>query len=57
MYMDRSPDEDKPILMPAPYGFVVVASAAIVVLLGTFLVSPFTNWASDAGLDLFRVIG
>ena len=57
MYVDRSPDEDKPIAMPAPYPFILVAGTAIVVLLGTFLIGPFSNWASSAGVDLFRLIG
>lgn len=57
MYVDRSEDEDVPIAMPNPYPFVITTTAAIVVLLGTFLVTPFTNWAESAGLDLFRLVG
>ena len=57
MYVDRSPDEDKPIAMPTPYPFILVAGTAIIVLLGTFLIEPFSDWAGSAGLDLFRLIG
>jgi proton-translocating NADH-quinone oxidoreductase chain N len=53
MYVDRSPDDDKAIAMPAPYGFVVGATALAVLLLGTFLVTPVWEWASNAGTDLF----
>lgn len=55
IYVDRSPDDEKPIALPAPYGFVMAASTVAVVLLGTFLIDPVVNWASEAGLDLFRL--
>ncbi|MCQ3932517.1 MAG: NADH-quinone oxidoreductase subunit N [Chloroflexi bacterium] len=55
IYVDRSPDDEKPIDLPAPYGFVMAASTIAVVLLGTFLIGPIVNWASEAGLDLFRL--
>ena len=55
IYVDRGPDDEKPIDMPAPYGFVMAASTVAVVLLGTFLISPIVDWATEAGLDLFRL--
>lgn len=56
MYVDVSPDEDQPIAMPQPYRLVMTATVVIVILLGTFLITPFTNWASEAGVDLFALI-
>jgi NADH:ubiquinone oxidoreductase subunit 2 (subunit N) len=55
IYVDRSADEEKPIEMPAPYSFVMAVSTVAVILLGTFLVSPIVNWATEAGKDLFRL--
>ncbi|MBI5931358.1 MAG: NADH-quinone oxidoreductase subunit N [Chloroflexi bacterium] len=55
MYVDRSADDEKPIAVPAPYGFVMAASAVAILLLGTFLISPVVDWATQAGLDLFRL--
>lgn len=52
MYVDRSPDDGKPIAMPAPYGFVVGVTSLAVVLLGV-LFTPIWNWATTAGSDLF----
>jgi NADH-quinone oxidoreductase subunit N len=54
MYVDRSEDDDQPIAIPAPYGFVVGVTGLGVILLGTLLVSPLWNWAQSAGTDLFR---
>jgi NADH-quinone oxidoreductase subunit N len=54
MYVDRSEDDDQPIAIPAPYGFVVGVTGLGVILFGTLLVSPLWNWAQSAGTDLFR---
>ncbi|MCI0710260.1 MAG: NADH-quinone oxidoreductase subunit N [Chloroflexi bacterium] len=56
MYVDRSEDDDVPINIPNPYPLVIGTSAAAVVLLGTFLITPLNSWAEAAGLDLFRLI-
>ena len=56
MYVDRSPDEEELISMPEPYPFVIGVASTVVVLLGTFLISPFNTWAENAGLDLFRLM-
>lgn len=55
IYVDRSADEEKPIEMPAPYSFVMAVSTVAVILLGTFLISPVVDWATQAGRDLFRL--
>lgn len=52
MYVDRSPNDDQPIAMPAPYGFVVGVTSLAVVFLGVFF-TPVWNWATTAGSDLF----
>jgi NADH-quinone oxidoreductase subunit N len=53
IYVDKGADEDQPIAMPAPYGFVLASTSVAVLLLGTFLIGPVVNWAGEAGLDLF----
>ncbi len=53
IYVDRSEDEDKPIAMPTPYGFVVAATSIVVILLGTILITPLWDWATNAGTELF----
>jgi NADH-quinone oxidoreductase subunit N len=56
MYVDSTPDDDKPIAMPEPYPLILAVSTLIVVLLGTFLITPVNDWASSAGVDLFALI-
>lgn len=53
MYVNRSPDEDKEIAIPAPFGFVLTATSVIVILLGTLLIDFAVNWANDAGEQIF----
>lgn len=53
MYVDRSDDDENPIPMPRPYGFVVGVTSLGVVLLGSFLIGPLWDWASNAGTELF----
>ena len=53
MYVDRSPDEDKPIPISAPYVWVLVATVVAVILLGTVLVSPIFDWAMRGASGLF----
>lgn len=52
IYVDESPDQDKEITLPAPYGFVIGSTTLAVIILGTVF-TPFVNWANDAGADLF----
>lgn len=53
MYVDRSPDEDKPIPVSRPYVWVLAATALAVILLGTILVTPIFDWAVRGAAGLF----
>ena len=53
MFVDPSPDEDKPIAFPQHYAWVLGVTAIGVILLGTFLAPFFIDWATEAGLNLF----
>ncbi|MBN1680359.1 MAG: NADH-quinone oxidoreductase subunit N [Anaerolineae bacterium] len=55
MYMNDSPD-DQPITVSTPYGWALGISAAGVLLLGTLLVSPLINWATDAAQSLYVLL-
>jgi NADH-quinone oxidoreductase subunit N len=53
MYVDRSPDEDKPIPVSRPYVWVLAVTVIAVILLGTVLVSPIFDWAVRGAAGLF----
>ncbi|NDJ78679.1 MAG: NADH-quinone oxidoreductase subunit N [Chloroflexi bacterium] len=56
MYVDRSPDDGEPIPVSLPYGWALGISAAGVLLLGTFLVTPFIEWANRAADALYVLL-
>lgn len=53
MYVDRSPDEDKPIPMSAAYSWVLGVPTILVIALGTFAAQPIFNWAVAGARSLF----
>jgi NADH-quinone oxidoreductase subunit N len=53
MYVDHSPDEDKPIPVSRTLAWVVGAATIVVILLGTFGVQPVFNWALQGAAGLF----
>ncbi len=46
MYVDVSPDDDKPIAIPRSYGWALGITTAVVILLGTIAVTPIYDWAT-----------
>jgi len=46
MYVDTSPDDDKPIAIPRAYGWALGITTAVVILLGTIAVTPIYDWAT-----------
>lgn len=56
MYMERSADEDKPIPVNPAYSWALGISAAGVLLLGTILVTPVLDWATDAAQALYVML-
>ncbi len=55
MYVDPSPDEDKPIRFSQTYVWVLGAAAIVVLLLGTVLATPIFEWATRGASALFGV--
>lgn len=55
MYVDRSPDEDKPIPLTSSYAFILGVTAIIVLLLGTIAAQPIYNWALSNAASLFAL--
>ena len=53
MYVDHSPDEDKPIPMSLPYRWVLGVTAAVVIVLGTFGAQAVFDWAARSASGLF----
>lgn len=53
MYVDRSPDEDKPIPMSAAYGWVLAVPAVLILFLGTFGAQLIFDWARSGAASLF----
>ncbi len=53
MYVDHSPDEDKPIPVSRTLAWVVGAATVVVILLGTFGVQPVFDWALQGAAGLF----
>jgi NADH-quinone oxidoreductase subunit N len=53
MYVDRSPDEDKPIPMSTSYVWVLGVTALIVIALGTIGAQPIFDWAVRSAGSLF----
>lgn len=56
MYMERSPDDDVPIPVGAPYAWALGVSAAGVLLFGTIGITPLVNWATDAARALYLLL-
>ncbi|NLX11944.1 MAG: NADH-quinone oxidoreductase subunit N [Chloroflexi bacterium] len=56
MYMERSPDEDQPIPVSTPYTWALGIAAAGVLLLGTILVTPLVEWATEAAQSLYVLL-
>ena len=56
MYMERSSDEDRPVPVSAPYKWALGIAAAGVLLLGTFMVSPLVDWATEAAQALYVLL-
>ncbi|MCY3779235.1 MAG: NADH-quinone oxidoreductase subunit N, partial [Chloroflexi bacterium] len=46
MYVDSSPDDDVPIVIPRTYAWSLGITALVVILLGTIAVTPVYNWAA-----------
>ncbi len=53
MYMERSPEEDRPIPVGVPYYWALGIATAGVLLFGTLLVSPLWDWATEAARALY----
>jgi NADH-quinone oxidoreductase subunit N len=51
MYVDRSADEEKAIVISAPYRWVLGITSFGVIFLGV-IASPVYDWAVRAGLEL-----
>lgn len=56
MYMERGENEDDPVPVSVPYTWAVAITLAGVLLLGTILVSPVLDWATEAAKGLYLVI-
>jgi NADH-quinone oxidoreductase subunit N len=44
MYVDKGEDEDKPIAIPNPFGWVLAATTIVVIILGV-IPTPIFEWA------------
>lgn len=53
LFVDVGTDEDKPIVVGAPYVWALGITTVLVVLLGTVLATPIFDWASRAAAGLF----
>lgn len=53
MYVDRSPDEDKPIPVSRAYVWVLGITTIVVIVIGTFGVQPVFDWALRGAQALF----
>ncbi|MCA0455789.1 MAG: NADH-quinone oxidoreductase subunit N [Chloroflexi bacterium] len=53
MYVDRSPDEDKPIPVSRPYTWAMSITAIAVILIGTVAVQTVFTWAVESARSLF----
>jgi NADH-quinone oxidoreductase subunit N len=53
MYVDRSPDEDKPIPMSSAYTWVLAVPTLMVIILGTFGAQAIFTWAVQGAKSLF----
>lgn len=53
MYVDRSPDEDKPIPVSQPYVWALGVSSLAVILLGTIFAQVVFDWAARGAQSLF----
>jgi NADH-quinone oxidoreductase subunit N len=53
MYVDRSPDEDKPIPMSRSYVWVLAVTTALVLILGTIGAQAVFDWAVRSASSLF----
>lgn len=53
IFVDRSPDEDKPIPVSAPYVWALSMTTVGVLLLGTVMATPLFEWAFRAAQGLF----
>ncbi|MBN2471030.1 MAG: NADH:ubiquinone oxidoreductase subunit N, partial [Anaerolineae bacterium] len=51
MYVDRSADEEKPLVVSTSAGWAMAIAALGVLVLGV-IASPFYNWALQAGQSL-----
>jgi len=56
MYMERGADEDRPLPVSAPYKWALGISALGVLLLGTVLISPLVDWATEAAHALYVLL-
>lgn len=56
MYMERSPDEDRPVAVDTPYVWALGIASAGVLLLGTIMVTPFVDWATEAAQALYVLL-
>ncbi len=53
MYVDRSPDEDKPIPVSPAYGWVLAITGVAILVLGTVGAQQVFQWAVNSALSLF----
>jgi len=53
MYVDRSPDEDKPIPVSVAYGWVLGITAVVILVLGTVGAQQVFEWAVNSAQSLF----
>ncbi|GIL09372.1 MAG: NADH-quinone oxidoreductase subunit N [Chloroflexota bacterium] len=53
MYVNRSPDEDQPIPMSAPYRWVLGVTVVMVIVLGTVGAQAVFDWAARSASGLF----
>jgi len=52
IYLYRSDDDDKPVIMPAPYKVALVVLTFFIILIGTVF-GPWYGWASQAAAAMF----
>ncbi|GAB4544570.1 MAG: NADH-quinone oxidoreductase subunit N [Anaerolineae bacterium] len=53
MFVDRGPEDDKPIVVTQSAVWAIALASIVVVLLGTFFATPIFDWAASAAKQLF----
>ena len=56
MYMERGPEDGRPVRVDTPYVWALGIAAAGVLLFGTIMVSPLVDWATEAARALYILL-